>query len=463
MRLSIRLPALATAVLAGLTLAATGPAAVSAAPARARGTTAGGGTRLWEARFTSGGRGAFGSAAAPSPDGSVLFAAGAAAKKVQEAGGIPTEGTVLAYHAGTGTVLWRASYNPSQLSTSSFYGLAVSPGGSAVYATGGTAPASGQSAATVTVAYNAATGAPIWTYAPGTPGPGGSVDVSPNGSTVFVANSVNSHTGPNVVALNAATGAVRWTATVGTGSAIQVVVSPDGTTVFVLAQGLLAAYNAATGAPRWTASPAQITPVSIALSPDGSKVIVTGLNFNGMPTDLRVVAVDAANGATLWSRQYKGPGGASSGWAAAVSPDSGTVYVSGYTRVAGVSNTYIVAVWAYNAATGASVWQRALPAFTEVASEEAVQMAVSPDGSKIFLATSAQANSAGAAFSAAALDPATGAKLWAHGSHVSGNNWHSFSSSLAVSPDGSRIYVTGTVNSPTPNQIGSMATVAYSS
>jgi len=462
-RLSIRLPALATAAIAGLTLAATGPAAVSAAPAPGRGATAASGTRLWEARFTSAGRGAFGSAAALSHDGSVLFTAGAGAKRVREANGIPDEGTVLAYHAGTGAALWRASYNPGKRSNSNFYALALSPDGSAVYATGGTAPAIGQSVSAVTVAYNATTGAPIWTNASATPGPGGSIAVSPDGSTVFVANSVLNTTGPDLVALNAATGTVRWTASPATASASQVIVSPDGSTVFVLAQGLLAAYDAATGAPRWSQTPAQISPASIAVSPDGTKVFVTGLNFNGSPDELRVLAVDAATGASLWSRQYKGPHGSSFGMSAAFSPDSGIVYVAGYTRAAGVFNTYMVAVWAYHAATGASVWQTTLPALTMVASGDTDHIAVSPDGTKIFIATGAEGYSAARAYSAAALNAATGARLWAQGLHVSGNHWPSFASSLAVSPDGTRIFVTGTVTSPTPNPFGSMATVAYGS
>jgi hypothetical protein len=67
------------------------------------------------------------------------------------------------------------------------------------------------------------------------------------------------------------------------------------------------------------------------------------------------------------------------------------------------------------------------------------------------------------AFSTAALDAATGAKLWALGHQVHGNHWRSSPASIVVSPDGTRVFVSGTLNAPTPDQTNSMATVAYSS
>jgi len=463
---SARPLALVTAAIAGLALAATGTAA-SASPAAVRSATAASGTKLWEARFTSADRGAFGTAAAVSPDGSVVFAAGAAAKRLREEGGIPDEATILAYHAAAGTVLWRASYNPSQRSNSNFYAVAVSPDGSAVYATGGTAPAAGKSPSTVTGAYNAATGAPIWTNASAAPGPGQSLAVAPDGSTVFVATGANTSTGgPAVVAFNAATGAVRWTSTPGTGSAQHIIVSPDGSVVFTLGEDanfvpVVAAYNAATGTARWTDTLPDISPASIAVSPDGSKVVVTGLLISGRTVIYqRTAAFDAATGTLLWSRRYQGPNSKSFGLTVTVRPDSRTVYVAGAT--AG-SSDYIVAVWAYNATTGATVWQATLPAFRLPTADDTDQIAVSPDGSKVLITASANSYSPAGAFSAAALDAATGARLWAQGRHLSGTHWHSFSTSMAVSPDGTRIFATGSVNPPDPGQIGSMATVAYSS
>jgi WD40 repeat protein len=453
--------------ITGLALCATGAAAASASPAAAQSATAASGTKLWEARFTGAGRGAFSSGAAVSPDGSVLFTAGAAEKRLHEVGGIAEEGTVLAYHAGTGTVLWRASYNPSQRSDSNFYALAVSPDGSAVYATGGTAPATGKRQSAVIGAYSAATGAPIWTNATAAPGPGRSLALAPDGSTVYVATGANTSTGgPDVVAVNAATGAIRWTSAPGTGSVYQIIASPDGSEVFALGYDesftpVVTAYDTATGAVRWTVTPTQLTPESIAVSPDASKVAITGLDVGPSGNILHTVAYDAATGTALWSKQYKGPNGSSDGYAVTFSPDSATVFAAGATREAGVNNLYYVAVLAYHAATGASVWQSTLPAFS-LGTTWTDQIAVSPDGSRVFV-TGVGSASSPLAFSTAALDAATGAKLWALGHHVHGNQWHSFPTSIVVSPDGTRVFVSGTLNSPTPNQNSSMTTVAYGS
>ena len=463
------LPVLATVAITALALTTAGTAAASATPAAAGSPAAASGAKLWQASFTGAGRGAFGTGAAVSPDGSVLFTAGAAAKRVREAGGVAEEGTVLAYHAGTGTVLWRASYNPSQRSYSVFDALALSPDGSTVYATGGTAAAVGKHQSAVIVAYNAATGAPIWTNASAAPGPDRSIAVSPDGSTLFVVTGANisgEGAGPDIVALNAATGAVRWTANPGTGSAYRIVASSDGSTVFILGYNesftpIVAACDAATGVVRWTVTPAQLTPESIAVSPDASKVAITGLDFGPSGNILRTVAYDAATGTALWSKQYKGPNGSSDGYAVTFSPDSATVFAAGATREAGVNNLYYVAALAYHAATGVSVWQSTLPAFG-LGTTWTDQIAVSPDGSRVFV-TGVGSASSPVAFSTAALDAATGAKLWALGHHVHGNQWRSFPTSIVVSPDGARVFVSGTLNSPTPNQNSSMATVAYSS
>ena len=471
MRSSTRLSVVTAMAITGLTLPVTGAtASVSASSAGAKGTVTASGIKLWEARFTSAGRGALGGPSAVSPDGSTVFTAGAAVTRVHEADGFARAATVLAYRTGTGTVLWRASYHPSQRSSTVFDALAESPDGSAVYVTGGTAPDGGKNQAVVTAAYNATTGAAIWTNTSVTTGPGGSVAVSPDGSTVFITTGANSlRAGPSVVAYDAATGAVRWTASLGGGAADEVLASPSGSTVFILGDDnnflpLLAAYNAATGAARWTDNlgPSQISPASIAVSPDGSKVAVTGLSSGGTGNLLRAVAYDSATGTTLWSRQVKGVHGSSFGCAATFSPDSATVYIAGATRMAGNNNLYSAGIWAYNAATGAAAWQRTLPAVS--ADTTGCDLpAVSPDGTRVFVTSLGSASSPAGAFSTAALDAATGAKLWVLGQQLAGNHWRSFPGSIEVSPDGTTVFVSGGINSPTPTQVGSMVTVAYKS
>src|SRR5580658_3212759 len=163
---------------------------------------------------------------------------------------------------------------------------AVSPDGGTVFATGSVIDKGANSGFGETIAYNAATGAPIWKaklsltkswYETALR----TIAVSPNGSTVFVtgySGNAIAVTGfyQVVAAYNAATGALRWESTgvlVGAdGSAVTV--SPDSSTVYVAnpAAGT-AAYDAATGAKLWT-NPASAS--AIVVSADGSTLFASG-------------------------------------------------------------------------------------------------------------------------------------------------------------------------------------------
>lgn len=99
----------------------------------------------------------------------------------------------------------------------------------------------------------------------------------------------------------------------------------------------MAAYNAATGAPFWTGRmlgfPGIVTLNSqtLAISPDGSTVYVTGNNAVGCcDFDYATVAYAVATGARRWLSSYNGPGNKSDqARALALSPDGSTLYVTG--------------------------------------------------------------------------------------------------------------------------------------
>src|SRR5439155_686524 len=122
----------------------------------------------------------------------------------------------------------------------------------------------------------------------------------------------------------------------------------------------------------------------IAVRPDGSMVFVTGASYSSTGnTDFATVAYDAANGAVSWKARFAGPaGGNDAPVALAVSPDGTKVYVSG-TRYGGPDNdTMDYQTFAYNAATGATVWaSRYNGGWDDYGST----LAVAPNGSSVFV------------------------------------------------------------------------------
>jgi DNA-binding beta-propeller fold protein YncE len=403
---------------------------------------AGRGAQLWLSRVTGGGR-----SLAVSPDGRTVFITG------NGSNGYLT----VAFDAATGAQKWLTRYTGP--GAGGAVSVAVSPGGSTVFVTG-----SSQGGTTngdyVTVAYNAATGAQKWVKRYN--GPGNSYDqaaavlVSPGGNRVFVTGESTGTTSGYynaTVAYDAATGAWLWTrrAISDADMPASEAVSPDGSTVYVTGTRLwpatgdhyaTVAYNAATGAQRWAACYHRGTGMaqSVAVSPDGSTVYVTGPGGNSLEHYL-TVAYNAATGAQRWVARYN----YGFGLRVAVSPAGGTVFVTG----SSANQQY--ATVAYNAATGAQLWTAR---YTGPSYNGPSSMAVGPDGSTVYVTGYSQGGATDDDYATVAYDTVTGAQLWAqrwssHGSYAD------FAESVAVSPDGTRVFVTGF------SQGGNSRTIAY--
>ena len=149
------------------------------------------------------------------------------------------------------------------------------------------------------------------------------------------------------------------------------------------------AYAAATGAQLWSRlyNPGDLPDYgrSVAISPDGSRVFVTGSSEGtGSSSDYATLAYDADTGAGLWVSRYTGLGGkrVDEGAALAVSPDGSRVFVTGWSSEGYLNPDY--ATLAYDAATGAPLWLMRYngPAGRE---DEANGLAVAPDGTKVFV------------------------------------------------------------------------------
>jgi WD40 repeat protein len=251
-------------------------------------------------------------------------------------------------------------------------------------------------------------------------------------------------------------------------AASSVVVSPGGSRVFVTGEsqgtrsGLdyaTVAYSVVTGARLWAAryngqGNSFDAASSVAVSPGGATVYVTGTSYGGAATgdDYATVAYSAATGARLWVQRYNGPGhGNDAASSVAVSPGGSRVFVTGASQ--GTRSGPDYATVAYSAATGARLWVQRYNGPAN-GNDAASSVAVSPGGSRVFVTGGSQGTRSGPDYATVAYSAATGARLWVT-RYNSPANGDDAARSVAVSPGGSRVYVTG-------GSYPGSATLAYS-
>ncbi len=375
---------------------------------------------------------------------------------------------------------WAAVYAGPNAGYDQVNDLAVSPDGNRVVVTGESDGAAGDRDF-ATVAYDAFTGATLW--AERYNGPAGhddyaaAVAMSPNGDRVFVTGSTgSSFTTPGhyaTIAYDLLTGTQLWVAEyVGPrhdDGASAVTVSPDGRAVYVTGESdttycqradfATIAYDAATGRQLWVArlknSPCGVgAPAAIRTSPDGRRVFVTGFML-GDGFDYVTVAYDAATGRRLWVTRY-GPtsGGFDSANALVVSPDGSKVFVTGSSSDA---DDYDDATVCYDAATGNQVWEARYER-PSGGDEEATSLALSPDGRRLFVTGWAYGPN-DADIATLAYDAATGTQRWASLYNGPASSWD-YGYAVGVSPDGTSVFVTGASNGGTITQ-SDVATLGY--
>ena len=297
------------------------------------------------------------------------------------------------------------------------------------------------------------------------------VVASPDGSTVFVTGgSGQAHF--TTVAYNAATGARRWVARfygLGYSQPFSTALSPDGSELFVVGQSesagfavpghlVIVAYNANTGAMLWVQHPFNRNSVATAaaVSPDGSTVYVTGVvaNRSGIGGYVATFAYEAATGTPRWMASYRGNLPGETVQSVVASPDGRKVFV--VSPVEDSSGSPFVVTLAYDAAAGAPLWTRIVKGET---SER--DMAVSPDGSAVFVAATVTGSAGGSSFETVAYRAATGARLWQQS--YQGPQSTSVANALTVSPDGQDVFVTGSSSDGGSGPIlVDYATVGYS-
>jgi sugar lactone lactonase YvrE len=414
-------------------------------------------------------------ALAVSPDGTKVFSTGFSRSSPSS-----NDYATVAYDAATGAKLWVQRFDgPAHLDDQA-EAIAVSPDGSTVFVTG---TSDGDYA---TVAYAASNGAVVWTKRYDGRANSGSearaLVVSPDGSTVFVTGhnyGTTSSIDYATVAYDASNGTKVWARRYNGplnshDEANALSVSPDGSSVFVTgysygltqrADYATVGYDASTGARMWVSRYAEpsneneepLGATAVVVSPDGSSVFVTGRNRSlTTANDYATVAYDTSTGEQLWARRYDGPGASQEqANAIGVSPDGSSVFVTGSSS--GSSGRSDYATVAYEASTGTTQWVKRYNGPAD-AYDFAYALGVSPDGSSVFVTGSSRGTSTGDDFTTVALDASIGTKIWVayydgplHSSDVAG--------ALGVSPDGSKLFVTGDSYGATSTQ--DYATVAY--
>jgi hypothetical protein len=253
-----------------------------------------------------------------------------------------------------------------------------------------------------------------------------------------------------------------------------VAASPDGSRVFVTGytggsgyDGLsdygTAAYDPATGAQLWGSryngtGNSDDHARSIAVSPDASRVFLTGWSFGaGGNSDIATVAYDAVTGTQLWVARYNSTfDDGDEGSSLAVSPDGSKVFVTG-DSFDGTGTGYVDMVTvAYEASTGSQLW--VAPYADPFGGDDVgYRIAAAPDGSKVFVTGWTGAQS-GPDYGTVAYDASSGAQLWARSYNGPGNSFDQ-ALGMAGSPDGSRVFVTGW--STATNGYYDYATLAY--
>jgi DNA-binding beta-propeller fold protein YncE len=220
---------------------------------------------------------------------------------------------------------------------------------------------------------------------------------------------------------------------------------------------LTVAYDAATGSQQWAArfaggGAASDEGLAVGVSPDGSRVFVTGYR-TGTTIDFLTVAYDAATGHKLWSRAIDAQGD-EIGRALAVAPDGSAVYVTGYrsgapgadgrplscnSGRAAVEADYITI--AFDAQTGSQRWIRNYDG-PDHDCDEAYGLAVAPDGSRVFVTGSSFSLTSDSDAATVAYGASDGSQLWA-ARYDGPDHLYDTGDSLVVSPDGARVYVAG--------------------
>jgi outer membrane protein assembly factor BamB len=170
----------------------------------------------------------------------------------------------------------------------------------------------------------------------------------------------------------------------------------------------------------------------------------------------------SAAGPELWTARYDGVGNVQEhnddASAVAVGPDGSKVFVTGTSD--GPQTTYPdYATVAYDATTGAKLWARRYS--NKVAGYDVpCSLAVAPDGSTVFVTGTSDQPGHSFDYFTIAYDASTGARLWAR-RFEGGANYDDKAHVVLVSGDGTKVFVAGESWLGPFFEVADYATIAY--